>query len=181
MTAATALESAGDVVVVETDDLNLITQGSFTPQENPGLTIPDLEETPAWLNEVTWVSTISTDWLNQIQDGHDAYALASGNGTIDLTLDETDALLTLQAGNIIARSAGTDIHLNADDMTLSPAKTRSTARAISSSAPRTTPSTTGSVRLPRLSAATIGPSKATTDTWICPCETWRPSTTTSSW
>lgn len=39
----------------------------------------------------------------------------SGNGNIDVTLSATDALLTLQTGSVVARAAGSDVTLKADD------------------------------------------------------------------
>jgi len=115
LTAATATDGAGDIVVVEADDLNLIADNADGAAGDPGLVLPSLTPAPAWLAMVTWDTPSATDWLQQIQDGHNSYAVATGDGNIDLTLEATSSLLTLQSGNMVARGAGTNIVLRADD------------------------------------------------------------------
>ena len=115
LTAATDIAGAGDVVVVEADDLSLIAQGWHAAHDDPGLIIPaGLEETPKWVLDNTWDDR-GADWLNQIRDTQNVYALASGNGQIDLTLTKLNSRLTLQSGKIVARATGSDIVLRADD------------------------------------------------------------------
>lgn len=117
LTAATATSGQGDIFVVEADDLQLVNQGHHDVLENPGLMVPTQNPEPKWLSKATWIGS-SAGWLAQVRDGDPGYALASGNGVIDLTLTQTDALLTLQSGGIAALTAGTDIRLKADDLDL---------------------------------------------------------------
>lgn len=113
---ATSQAGSGDIVISEIDDLMLIRQGQFAPQENPGLSLPQLAETPEWLATATWDDKITTDWFNEVVDGHDRFAIATGNGNLDVTLLGRDATLTHSTGQINARAAGSDIVMRADDM-----------------------------------------------------------------
>ena len=115
LTAATSAEGVGNVVVIEADDLILTSTDSYGSLVNYGLIIPNLAELPKWVTTVTWDDDATTDWLNQVRDGNDVYAVTSGTGDIDVTLLGQDALLTLQSGKIESRAAGKTTFLTADD------------------------------------------------------------------
>ncbi len=66
---------------------------------------------------ITWVTTATTDWLDQVRDGNDLYALVVPDGTLSITLLAEDSLLYLDAGQLITQGAGKDITITADDIT----------------------------------------------------------------
>ncbi|MFM8570484.1 MAG: calcium-binding protein, partial [Pirellula sp.] len=115
LTAATAVEgTGGDIYILEADDLTL-TELDNHPLYNNGLVIPAFDSPPVWIEKNNWDNSASADWLDQVRDGNDIYAVVSGSGVVDLRLDAPGALLTLGSGRIESRAAGKSITLTADD------------------------------------------------------------------
>ncbi len=115
LTAGTSLHGTGDIVIREANSLTLTNLEKTAPVVNAGLTLPNVSETPAWMQQNQWVQQLSGDWRSLITDGNDTAAVSAGNGNISLTLTGADALLKLESGTLANRQSG-NITLTADDM-----------------------------------------------------------------
>ncbi|HIG30481.1 MAG TPA: calcium-binding protein, partial [Verrucomicrobiales bacterium] len=115
LTAVTDISGAGNIHVIEVDDLILTSQGDHPVPRNPGLLITDESLLPEWRNGITWDGTISAAWLAEVADGNDLHAVSSGVGTIDITLTGADSRLRMELGDLVTHAAGKDITLIADD------------------------------------------------------------------
>jgi len=115
LTAVTPLAGTGNIVVIETDDLELSLTGDHPVPRNPGLLKTDAALLPDWRDEITWDDDITEAWLAETADGNDVYAVAAATGYIDILLTEADSRLSLLTGLFTAPTQGMDITLTADD------------------------------------------------------------------
>ncbi|MCY2990036.1 MAG: hypothetical protein NTY19_19505, partial [Planctomycetota bacterium] len=101
----------GDITIVEQDDLTLTSLDHHDTPFGSGSAFGD-----GTFSGVTWVATAAADWLDQVRDGNDQYALVVPHGNLSITLLAEDSLLYLDAGKIATLEAGKDITIIADDV-----------------------------------------------------------------
>ncbi len=101
----------GDIEIIEQDDLILLSVDHVDLPYLPGATFGD-----STFSGITWTSTATTDWLNQVRDGNDQYALVVPDGDQRITLLGEDVRLYLLDGQLVTQGAGKDITIIADDV-----------------------------------------------------------------
>ncbi|WP_031484953.1 calcium-binding protein [Maridesulfovibrio frigidus] len=116
LTALTSEIGSGDIVITETDDLNIIVQRTLSGDENPGLHVDPANGEDRWESKLDWDNAASVQWLSDIQAGRSDYGIEVGNGNLLLTQKSTDGLLTLESGDIHTILEGANITLTVDDV-----------------------------------------------------------------
>ncbi|MGR3540571.1 MAG: calcium-binding protein, partial [Hasllibacter sp.] len=123
LTVATAGHGAGDVVIVEDDDLVLEEERRFLHAENPGLVVDGAGPETRWESGVAWTRAAeAADWRATLAANGTVtrpdVALEVSHGDLQIDLLGDDALLTLKSGFLRVLEAGRFITVNADDVDL---------------------------------------------------------------
>jgi hypothetical protein len=116
LTAVTNARGAGDIVITESDDVNVIVERAVSGVEDAGFRFDTAHGEDHWESSVEWDDAATADWTTLLQRGRTDYAVEVGNGDFVLTQTGKDALLTLESGVIHTKKADGDITLTVDDI-----------------------------------------------------------------
>lgn len=116
LTAVTNARGTGDIVITESDDLNVIVERTLSGVEDAGFRFDTAHGEDHWESKVDWDDAATADWTTLLQSGRTDYAVEVGNGDFVLTQTGKDALLTLESGVIHTKKADGDISLTVDDI-----------------------------------------------------------------